>query len=137
MRLQSDFALARDPRTACEWQSMVGDQTLMMNNFKSAMAKLAVVGHNANDLIDCSEVIPNRQLSLPKRASYVSYLQLYALLSDTFASFSCVAGINAVTLRVKAIKMSSKHVRSLSLCYLPTVCYFPTVTRIVLIILIS
>ena len=23
MRLQSDFALARDPRTACEWQSMV------------------------------------------------------------------------------------------------------------------
>ena len=24
MRLQSDFALARDNRTACEWQSMVG-----------------------------------------------------------------------------------------------------------------
>lgn len=24
MRLQSDFALARDPRTACTWQSMVG-----------------------------------------------------------------------------------------------------------------
>lgn len=24
LRLQSDFALARDPRTACEWQSMVG-----------------------------------------------------------------------------------------------------------------
>lgn len=25
MRLQSDFALARDARTACEWQSMVGE----------------------------------------------------------------------------------------------------------------
>ena len=25
MRLQSDFALARDPRTACEWQSMVSE----------------------------------------------------------------------------------------------------------------
>ncbi len=25
MRLQSDFLLARDERTACEWQSMVGE----------------------------------------------------------------------------------------------------------------
>ena len=28
MRLQSDFLLARDERTACEWQSMVGKSTL-------------------------------------------------------------------------------------------------------------
>ena len=27
MRLQSDFVLARDQRTACEWQSMVGKYT--------------------------------------------------------------------------------------------------------------
>ena len=58
MRLQSDFVLSRDPRTACEWQSMVDNQELMMSNFKSAMAKLAVVGHNPNILVDCSEVIP-------------------------------------------------------------------------------
>ena len=58
MRLQSDFALARDARTACEWQSMVDNQALMQSNFKSAMAKLAVVGHNPANLIDCSEVIP-------------------------------------------------------------------------------
>ena len=37
---------------------MVNDQQLMMSNFKSAMAKLAVVGHNPSALIDCSDVIP-------------------------------------------------------------------------------
>ena len=58
MRLQSDFALARDRRTACEWQSMVDNQFLMMANFKSAMAKLAVVGQNTRRLVDCSELIP-------------------------------------------------------------------------------
>ena len=30
----------------------------MVNNFKAAMAKLAVVGQNVNKLVDCSEVIP-------------------------------------------------------------------------------
>ncbi|EJD05293.1 manganese peroxidase 2 [Fomitiporia mediterranea MF3/22] len=59
MRLQSDFVLARDSRTACEWQSMVANQQLMMQNFQSAMAKLAIVGHNRNQLIDCSELIPS------------------------------------------------------------------------------
>ncbi|EJD00764.1 manganese peroxidase 2 [Fomitiporia mediterranea MF3/22] len=58
MRLQSDFALARSTRTACEWQSMVADQQLMMSNFQSAMAKLAINGHNRNQLVDCSELIP-------------------------------------------------------------------------------
>ena len=29
-----------------------------MANFKSAMAKLAVVGQNVDELIDCSDVIP-------------------------------------------------------------------------------
>ena len=37
---------------------MAIDGKLMMSNFKSAMAKLAVVGHNPNTLVDCSEVIP-------------------------------------------------------------------------------
>ena len=37
---------------------MVNDQQLMMSNFQSAMAKLAVVGQNVDELIDCSEVIP-------------------------------------------------------------------------------
>ncbi|EJD00765.1 manganese peroxidase 2 [Fomitiporia mediterranea MF3/22] len=58
MRLQSDFALARSDRTACEWQSMVADQQLMMSNFQAAMSRLAIVGHNRNQLVDCSELIP-------------------------------------------------------------------------------
>ena len=69
MRLQSDFALARDARTACEWQSMVNNQALMVSNFKSAMAKLAVVGHNPNRLIDCSEVIPQPKPAVGKPAT--------------------------------------------------------------------
>ena len=35
MRLQSDFAIAHDPQTACAWQDMINNQQLMMNNFKS------------------------------------------------------------------------------------------------------
>ncbi|KAL5498489.1 GP1_2 [Sanghuangporus vaninii] len=59
MRLQSDFALSRDSRTACEWQSMVADQSLMMSNFQSAMAKMAVIGFDSSTFVDCSEVIPD------------------------------------------------------------------------------
>ena len=29
VRLQSDFELARDPRTACEWQSFVSEYTFL------------------------------------------------------------------------------------------------------------
>ncbi|KAL5521792.1 GP1_3 [Sanghuangporus sanghuang] len=59
MRLQSDFVLSRDSRTACEWQSMVADQSLMMSNFQSAMAKMAVIGFDSGTFVDCSEVIPD------------------------------------------------------------------------------
>ncbi|KIJ37320.1 class II peroxidase [Sphaerobolus stellatus SS14] len=58
LRLQSDFALARDPRTACTWQGFVNEQDLMANAFRAAMAKLAVVGQDSSKFIDCSEVIP-------------------------------------------------------------------------------
>nr|AQT03612.1 manganese peroxidase 1 [Irpex lacteus] len=57
-RLQSDALLARDPRTACEWQSFVNNQRLMVTKFEAVMSKLAVLGHNPRDLVDCSEVIP-------------------------------------------------------------------------------
>ncbi|GJJ13032.1 manganese peroxidase [Clathrus columnatus] len=58
MRLQSDFALARDPRTACTWQGFVNEQEKMSNAFKQAMKKLAVVGQDTTNFIDCSEVVP-------------------------------------------------------------------------------
>ncbi|KAI0076585.1 manganese peroxidase 3 [Panus rudis PR-1116 ss-1] len=58
IRLQSDGDLARDPRTACEWQSFVNNQSKLQSAFKSAMAKLATLGQNPRSLIDCSDVIP-------------------------------------------------------------------------------
>lgn len=71
MRLQSDFALARDPRTACEWQSMVADQSLMVSNFQSAMEKLAITGQKGK-LVDCSDLIPAAKPAVTKKATYVS-----------------------------------------------------------------
>ncbi|KIJ46493.1 class II peroxidase [Sphaerobolus stellatus SS14] len=58
MRLQSDFALARDARTACTWQGFINEQEKMANAFQAAMAKLAVVGQDSSKFIDCSEVVP-------------------------------------------------------------------------------
>ncbi|KAF8175546.1 manganese peroxidase 1 [Pholiota molesta] len=56
MRLQSDFRISQDPRTACLWQAMVDDQTRMQTQFKAAMSKLQVLGQNTRKLIDCSDV---------------------------------------------------------------------------------
>nr|AFK91531.1 manganese peroxidase 3 [Cerrena unicolor]AFK91532.1 manganese peroxidase 3 [Cerrena unicolor] len=58
IRLQSDGDLARDSRTACEWQSFVNNQSKLQRAFKAAMAKLAVTGQDTRKLIDCSDVIP-------------------------------------------------------------------------------
>ncbi|KAH9931729.1 manganese peroxidase precursor [Epithele typhae] len=57
LRLQSDSEIARDPRTACEWQSFVNNQAKLQSAFKAAFRKMTVIGHNERDLIDCSEVI--------------------------------------------------------------------------------
>ncbi|KAF5360269.1 hypothetical protein D9758_009115 [Tetrapyrgos nigripes] len=58
IRLQSDAEIARDPRTACEWQSMVNNHAKMQSTFKAAMKKLSLLGQNERHLVDCSEVIP-------------------------------------------------------------------------------
>ncbi|KAK7688317.1 Manganese peroxidase 3 [Cerrena zonata] len=57
-RLQSDFEIARDARTACEWQSFITNHNSMVTKFEAVMSKLAVLGHNPRTLVDCSEVIP-------------------------------------------------------------------------------
>ncbi|TCD68400.1 Versatile peroxidase vpl1 [Steccherinum ochraceum] len=69
IRLQSDSELARDSRTACEWQSFVNNQAKLQNSFKAAMAKLAILGHSANTLVDCSDIIPT-----PKPADSAAHL---------------------------------------------------------------
>jgi manganese peroxidase len=70
MRLQSDFALAHDSRTACFWQEFVNQQEFMASSFKAAMAKLAVLGHNRNSLIDCSDVVPPASTVAVKAATF-------------------------------------------------------------------
>ena len=58
MRLQSDFALARDVRTACEWQSFTNDQEKFQETFPDVFGRLQLLGVDQSTLIDCSEVIP-------------------------------------------------------------------------------
>ena len=57
IRLQTDHLFARDSRTACEWQSFVNNQPKIQGRFHDAFHDLSLLGHNINDLIDCSEVI--------------------------------------------------------------------------------
>ncbi|RPD60617.1 peroxidase MNP1 [Lentinus tigrinus ALCF2SS1-7] len=58
MRLQSDHLLARDSRTSCEWQSFTNDQEKFAETFPDVMGRLALLGVDQSNLIDCSEVIP-------------------------------------------------------------------------------
>ncbi|KAK7037309.1 hypothetical protein VNI00_011300 [Paramarasmius palmivorus] len=82
-RLASDFALARDPRTSCRWQSNINNQQVMQTRFRNVMAKLAVTGHNRDDLVDCSEIIP-----VPKSLSKKAFLPAGKSLNDIEAACS-------------------------------------------------
>ncbi|KAJ3553707.1 hypothetical protein NM688_g3469 [Phlebia brevispora] len=57
IRLQSDSELARDSRTACEWQSFVNNQAKIQSAFQAAFRKMTILGHSESSLIECSEVI--------------------------------------------------------------------------------
>ncbi|KIJ53324.1 class II peroxidase [Sphaerobolus stellatus SS14] len=70
LRLQSDFALARHPTTACTWQGFVNEQEKMANAFKLAMAKLAVNGQDTRNFVDCSEVVPIPVPAVKKPATF-------------------------------------------------------------------
>ncbi|KAH9927954.1 fungal versatile peroxidase from pleurotus Eryngii [Epithele typhae] len=67
-RLLSDQVIARDSRTACEWQSYVDNQARMVQKFTAAMAKLAVLGQDVSRLTDCSDVIPQAKKGAPASA---------------------------------------------------------------------
>ncbi|KAJ7175027.1 putative versatile peroxidase [Mycena crocata] len=58
IRLNTDASLARDSRTACIWQSFATNQAKMQREFAAAMAKMALIGHSASKMVDCSDVIP-------------------------------------------------------------------------------
>ncbi|KAJ7211306.1 manganese peroxidase [Mycena pura] len=93
MRLQSDFALARDPRTACFWRGFVNKQEFMAASFKQAMAKLAVLGQDRNKLIDCSDVVPSTVQAYVKPATFPATktakdLELVGKCSEPFPSLA-------------------------------------------------
>ncbi|TFK33519.1 manganese peroxidase [Crucibulum laeve] len=95
MRLQSDFAISQDPRTACLWQEMINDQTRMQTQFKAAMAKLQVLGQDTRKLIDCSDVVPvpapfKGPITFPASFSQKDVQQ--ACRQIRFPSISTVAG---------------------------------------------
>ncbi|KAI9509487.1 manganese peroxidase 1 [Russula earlei] len=77
MRLQSDFLLARDSRTVCYWQSYFGEEDRMRYDFKSQMARLACLGQDCHNMIDCSDVIPE-----PKPPAGKPHLPAGSLPSD-------------------------------------------------------
>ncbi|KIJ34465.1 class II peroxidase [Sphaerobolus stellatus SS14] len=71
LRLQSDFAIARDPRTACTWQSFINNQELMQNAFVVAVDKMSRIGlKNPQNLVDCSVVVPQPVAKVTKPATY-------------------------------------------------------------------
>jgi len=70
MRLQSDFAIAHSPQTACFWQFMVNNQQAVQQGFHDAMAKLAVVGQDVSKMIDCSEAVPVPVPAVNKAATF-------------------------------------------------------------------
>nr|WCB70295.1 lignin peroxidase LiP3 [Trametes hirsuta] len=58
IRLQSDHTIARDSRTACEWQSFVNNQEKAQAMFQFVFHDLSILGQNINSLVDCTEVVP-------------------------------------------------------------------------------
>nr|VWO95036.1 Uncharacterized protein [Ganoderma boninense] len=95
-RLFSDNELARDPRTACEWQSFIFDHDSMVSKFEAVMAKLATLGQNPAELTDCSEVIPvpaSVQLPAPTLPAGKSLADVQAACAATpFPALSAAPG---------------------------------------------
>ncbi|EJD44441.1 generic peroxidase [Auricularia subglabra TFB-10046 SS5] len=69
-RLLSDRLFARDSRTSCAWQENALDQSKMASNFQAAFSKLSLLGHNKNDLLDCSELIATAPPATQKQAHF-------------------------------------------------------------------
>ncbi|KAF7308768.1 Peroxidase [Mycena kentingensis (nom. inval.)] len=98
-RLQSDWALARDPRTSCRWQGYINDQPTMSSRFGVAMAKMALLGQKSSILTDCSEVIPPPTETAPKKAKLpegktVMDLELNHFCRNPGSGFSLPGGFN-------------------------------------------
>ncbi|KAJ7110264.1 putative versatile peroxidase [Mycena crocata] len=96
-RLESDYALSRDKRTSCHWQSFVNNQSRMADRFAAAMAKMALIGQNPAKLVDCSEVIPVSTLRAPSNAKMPVGKNLFDLQmtcpANLFSNLSNLPGL--------------------------------------------
>ncbi|KIM42047.1 class II peroxidase [Hebeloma cylindrosporum] len=95
MRLQSDFRLSQDPRTACFWQAFINQQSLMTFAFKLVMAKMQLLGQDVSKLTDCSDVVPKSTafsgpIKYPASFSQADVQQACQILP--FPSLATVAG---------------------------------------------
>lgn len=93
MRLQSDFVISQDSRTACLWQNMINNQTRMTRQFKRAMHKMQLLGQGT--LTDCSDVIPVPKpfagpIKYPASFSQADVQQ--ACVQSAFPSLATIAG---------------------------------------------
>lgn len=84
IRLQSDHTIARDPRTACEWQSFVDNQPKAQQMFQFVFQVLTTLGQNQDDLVDCTEVV--------RRASWLLSLEWYSLWLRLGPDPRCTSG---------------------------------------------
>nr|ADK60889.1 manganese peroxidase 1 [Fomitiporia mediterranea] len=95
MRLQSDFAIARDPQTACFWQDMINQQSHMMTAFQTSMKKMAILGHDRNQLIDCSEAVPAPKAKFTKSITFPAtknYSDIQQVCNHPFPTLSTDPG---------------------------------------------
>ncbi|KXN90158.1 Versatile peroxidase VPL1 [Leucoagaricus sp. SymC.cos] len=61
IRIQSDERVGdavADSRTACDWQDFALDQGKMAQEFADVMLKMSLLGQDKNQMVDCSDVIP-------------------------------------------------------------------------------
>ena len=64
LRIESDYLIARDSRTACTWQNFIDDQSGMASAFAAAMLKMSLIAQDQSSMTDCSEVIPGKHHSI-------------------------------------------------------------------------
>ncbi|KAJ6528946.1 heme peroxidase [Mycena capillaripes] len=57
-KLDSDVAFSTDPTTSPDFSRFIGHQNIWTSDYVDAHEKMSLLGFSANDLTDCSEILP-------------------------------------------------------------------------------
>lgn len=88
------------------------NQAKLQSAFKAAFKKMAVLGHNINDLIDCSEVIP-----VPKNVAVKpAHLPAGNTLNDIEQAVSFLESLSTCTFTDHGFTLVRDHSLPLALC---------------------